>query len=162
MKYILPALCIVSTLLLVFRVHYYAPWINIFAVLGSLGSILFWLEPLLDYFSANRERPTLKRFIIVLLSIVVGLLWGTCVFTLHNFYLKFALGRSTEIVQAHIKEDLVRHSKSGYNRYLVYYYTFNNKLYNNEIREEETSHIVGDTFNLKISTFDPTVSEVMQ
>lgn len=162
MNYIWTAIFGVSTLLLVFRAHYFSDWINIILVLTSAILFGLWIEPLIDFLSANRERPKLKKVIERILGIAVIGLFFAAVFYVHTQYISFAMHRTTVLSDATIDKAELWRSKRGTNRYVFYSYTVNGKVYNNQIRDEQHRFEAGDVVQLKVSAFDPTVTNLNQ
>lgn len=154
-------ICLVASAILIFRAHYYHSLIIIVALLCSSVPVVVFFDPHLEFIIKKiAEGPRWRKFIDKILSIPIVLGWFFCIYQLHEGYQSFAFSKNTEYVEALIEEEDVRTHKGGSTKYFIYSYSQGNTKYCNEMKADGSGYALGDVFYLKISTFDPTVTEL--
>ena len=152
--------CITGSLLLIFRAHYYHGWINIAAMLCSVVPFLVWFDTFINQFTKRINSQGARRFVNKIVTFPVLLFWLYCGYRIHIGYQHYAISKYTEYVTATIeKEDFGSYSGRP-QKYFIYYYAYNNSRYCNEMEAAGSGYSVGDRFQLEISKFDPTVTNL--
>lgn len=155
-------ICIAGSLLLIFRMHYYTGWINIAAMLCSIVPVLVWLDTFINHFTKSIDISLARKFIDKLVNIPVILGWFFCGYHLHIGYQHYVFSKNTEYVEARVEEEEISKHRGGFTKYFIYHYSYNNTRYCNEMKADGSGYTLGDVFELKVSTFDPTVTELTQ
>ncbi len=164
MKYVV-GFFILAISLVVFRAHYYPGWLITIAVLYIFVIVaVFCMERVNTFSKLIFAHQGFADNLSGIIMITVGGGFIFSLYFLNTYYCQHLLYGKTVIVPGIITKEGTagggRYSK-GY-KVWIYRYSYNSHSYRNNIPAEGTSFRLNDTLYLKISTFDPTVMELVQ
>lgn len=149
-------------LLVVFRAHCLNSSLLLVAFFAAAIPIAFALSVaiigvLYKHFSENRLTGSLASLVPVLSFLVVILV----LFEANDLYCTTLLKRNCKVVSGVMLKRKIRRTRHNSWPVLVYRYNYNGTEYYDQIDEENTNHHIGDTIQLRVSTFDATVNKVL-
>jgi FlaA1/EpsC-like NDP-sugar epimerase len=164
-KYIKVYAAIVATacaLLVVFRAHCLNSSLLLVVFFAAAIPISFALSVaiigvLYKHFSENRLTGSFASLVPVLSFLVVILV----LFETNDLYCTTLLKRNCKVVSGVMLKRKIRRTRHNSWPVLVYRYNYNGTEYYDQIDEEDTNYHVGDTIQLRVSTFDATVNKVL-
>ena len=152
----------VGAILVVFRAHCLNSSLLLVAFFAAAIPIAFALSVaiigvLYEHFSENRLTGSFASLVPVLSFLVVIVV----LFEANDLYCTTLLKRNCKVVSGVMLKRKIRRTRHNSWPVLVYRYNYNGKEYYDQIDEEDTNYHVGDTIQLRVSTFDATVNKVL-
>lgn len=146
---------LIASLFLIFRGHYY-PGLPLFAAYGCVVlPIVIGLEEILWF---RRDGGFVQRLVSGLLGMGLLILF----FFLNDAYCNYALNKKSEMIYGRVVKTEARSTRHGLSKIFVYEYTYGKSHYCNEDNNDKAGFVISDSVLLRVSAFDPTVTEVLR